>query len=85
MTRIFFYSHNIKNFFKIISFLTILKLYYLIKTIFRTYILSKSQIDRSCCGVVVITSVLHTEGPQFDPGQQQSCFILFYIIFIKFK
>lgn len=27
-------------------------------------------LQRSCCGVVVITSVLHTEGPQFDPGQQ---------------
>ena len=24
----------------------------------------------SCCGVVVITLVLHTKGPQFDPGQQ---------------
>jgi hypothetical protein len=29
----------------------------------------------SCCGVVVITSVLHTEGLQFDPGQQQFIFL----------
>ena len=27
------------------------------------------------CGVVVITSALHAEGPQFDPGRDQ--FILF--------
>ena len=27
-------------------------------------------LTESCCGVVVITSVLHTEDPQFDPGQQ---------------
>ncbi|CAK7350613.1 unnamed protein product [Dovyalis caffra] len=25
---------------------------------------------KGCCGVVVITLVLHTKGPQFDPGQQ---------------
>ena len=24
---------------------------------------------KRCCGVVVITLVLHTKGPQFDPGQ----------------
>ena len=27
-------------------------------------------VQLSCCGVVVITSVLHSEGLQFDPGQQ---------------
>ena len=27
-----------------------------------------------CCGVVVITLVLHTKGPQFDPGQQHNEF-----------
>ena len=26
------------------------------------------------CGVVVITSALHAEGPQFDPGRDQSNF-----------
>ena len=29
------------------------------------------MLPSSCCGVVVITLVLHTKGPQFDPGQQQ--------------
>lgn len=33
----------------------------------------------SCCGVAVITSVLHTEGPRFKPGQQH-----FYICIILF-
>ncbi|AES88523.1 transmembrane protein, putative [Medicago truncatula] len=33
-----------------------------------------------CCGVVVITSVLHTEGLQFDPGQQHILFFLFLTI-----
>ena len=31
-----------------------------------------------CCGVVVITSVLHTEGLQFDPGQQHM--FLFFLL-----
>lgn len=26
------------------------------------------------CGVVVITSALHAEGPRFDPGQNQATF-----------
>ena len=26
------------------------------------------------CGVVVITSALHAEGPQFDPGRDHSFF-----------
>ena len=26
------------------------------------------------CGVVVITSALHAEGPQFDPGRDQNNF-----------
>ena len=28
-----------------------------------------------CCGVVVITLVLHTKGPQFDPGQQHFAYV----------
>ena len=39
-----------------------------------SYILDNNKlhsVSTSCCGVVVITSVLHTEGLQFDPGQQQ--------------
>ena len=27
------------------------------------------------CGVVVITSALHAEGPQFDPGRDQKIFV----------
>ena len=27
------------------------------------------------CGVVVITSALHAEGPQFDPGRDQRFFV----------
>ena len=27
-------------------------------------------------GVVVITSDIHAEGPQFDPGQDQFCLVL---------
>ena len=27
-------------------------------------------------GVVVITSALHAEGPQFDPGRDQFCLVL---------
>ena len=30
------------------------------------------------CGVVVITSALHAEGPQFDPGRDQRHFIIAY-------
>ena len=33
-----------------------------------------------CCGVVVITSVLHTEGLQFDPGQHHH-FFSFFLLF----
>ena len=29
------------------------------------------------CGVVVITSALHAEGPQFDPGRDQKIFLNF--------
>ena len=32
------------------------------------------------CGVVVITSALHAEGPQFDPGRDQ---MLFFIEILK--
>ena len=32
-----------------------------------------------CCGVVVITLVLHTKGPQFDPGQQQKACCLSFL------
>ena len=28
------------------------------------------------CGVVVITSALHAEGPQFDPGRDQKMFFI---------
>ena len=28
------------------------------------------------CGVVVITSALHAEGPQFDPGRDHSFFYI---------
>ena len=34
-----------------------------------------SEISWSC-GVVVITSALHAEGPQFDPGRDQRFFVL---------
>ena len=41
----------------------------------------KGQIEKHShnwsCGVVVITSALHAEGPQFDPGRDHSFF--FYI------
>ena len=33
-----------------------------------------SSCSRSC-GVVVITSALHAEGPQFDPGRDQATFL----------
>ena len=29
------------------------------------------------CGVVVITSALHAEGPQFDPGRDHKMFFVF--------
>ena len=29
------------------------------------------------CGVVVITSALHAEGPQFDPGRDQATLLIF--------
>ena len=51
-----------------------------------SYILDNNKlhsVSTSCCGVVVITSVLHTEGLQFDPGQQQ--LINFTSIFFFFK
>ena len=38
--------------------------------IYIIYIVRKKLYQSSCCGVVVITLVLHTKGPQFDPGQQ---------------
>ena len=37
---------------------------------------------QGCCGVVVITLVLHTKGPQFDPGQQQK--FNFFNLFLYF-
>ena len=45
---------------------------------------SSEQNIKSCCGVVVITSVLHTEGLQFDPGQQQFFYSAFYLILFHF-
>ena len=30
------------------------------------------------CGVVVITSALHAEGPQFDPGRDQQLLLPLY-------
>ena len=30
------------------------------------------------CGVVVITSALHAEGPRFDPGRDQLNFFVFH-------
>ena len=30
------------------------------------------------CGVVVITSALHAEGPRFDPGRDQLAYIFFH-------
>ena len=41
-----------------------------IKRIIRTYTFLPRSYRNSCCGVVVITLVLHTKGLQFDPGQQ---------------
>lgn len=38
------------------------------------YIKTSHLSTSGCCGVVVITSVLHTEGPQFDPGQHHYLF-----------
>ena len=37
------------------------------------------------CGVVVITSALHAEGPQFDPGRDQTFFpeMLYFLFLIK--
>ena len=32
---------------------------------------------RWSCGVVVITSALHAEGPQFDPGRDHKIFHFF--------
>ena len=37
----------------------------------------------SCRGVVVITSVLHTEGFQFDPGRQHPFLYMFVFFGIK--
>ena len=42
--------------------------------------LNPSVQHRGCCGVVVITSVLHTEGLQFDPGQQQLTFFILMML-----
>ena len=35
------------------------------------------------CGVVVITSALHAEGPQFDPGRDQMMFYYFQQRIVK--
>ena len=37
------------------------------------------------CGVVVITSALHAEGPQFDPGQYHLFFFTISTVTIDFK
>ena len=37
------------------------------------------------CGVVVITSALHAEGPQFDPGRDQKIFSTFLQILRSLK
>ena len=36
------------------------------------------------CGVVVITSALHAEGPQFDPGRDQLYVLTTFFFYIKF-
>ena len=36
------------------------------------------------CGVVVITSALHAEGPQFDPGRDQMIFFLKFLKSLKY-
>ena len=37
--------------------------------------LSRGSSHSRSCGVVVITSALHAEGPQFDPGRDQAIFL----------
>ena len=44
--------------------------------------LSQKNADWSC-GVVVITSALHAEGPQFDPGRDQMMFYYFQQTIVK--
>ena len=43
--------------------------------------ISELRIKRSC-GVVVITSALHAEGPQFDPGRDQKYFNEYVIVLV---
>ena len=46
------------------------------------YIYLLRAYQQGCCGVVVITLVLHTKGPQFDPGQQHNEFYFQVHIFL---
>ena len=39
--------------------------------------LSRGSSHSRSCGVVVITSALHAEGPQFDPGRDQATLLIF--------
>ena len=53
--------------------------YFFDKTNFVQESLLKNLIYKWSCGVVVITSALHAEGPQFDPARDHSFyFIILY-------
>ena len=43
---------------------------------------SRKITDNSFCGVVVITFVSHTKGPQFETGQKQADFLLSFKSFV---